>query len=44
MAPQEFKVIHERREDSLHGSEHGAHAQVEEHQEKQCGPEGAGRE
>lgn len=44
MAAEEFKVVHERREDSLHGPEHGAQAQVEEHQEKQRGPEGAGRE
>lgn len=44
MAPQKAKAVHERREDSLHGSEHGAQAQVEQHQEKQRGPEGAGWE
>ena len=40
MAPQEAKIVHERREDSLHGPKHGAEAQVKQHQEKQCGPEG----
>lgn len=44
MASQEAKVVHERREDSLHGPKHGAEAQVEQHEEKQCGPEGTGWE
>lgn len=44
MAGQDFKIIHERGEDSLHGPEHGAEPQVEQHQEKQSGPEGAGWE
>lgn len=41
---QEFKIVHERCEDSLHGPKHGAEPQVEQHQEKQSGPEGAGWE
>lgn len=44
MAPQEAKIVHERCKDSLHGPKHGAEAQVEKHEEEQCGPEGAGRE
>lgn len=44
MAPKEAKIVHERCEDSLHGPKHGAKAQVEQHQEKQCRPEWAGRE
>lgn len=44
MTLKEAKVVHERCEDALHGSEHGAEAQVEQHQEEERGPEGAGRE
>lgn len=44
MAPQQAEVVHKGCENSLHGPEHGAQAQVEQHQEEQRGPEGAGRE
>lgn len=44
VATQDAEIIHERSEDSLHGPEHGAEPQVEQHQEKQSGPEGTGRE
>lgn len=44
MAPQQAEVVHERCENPLHGPEHGAEAQVEQHEEEQCGPEGAGGE
>ena len=44
MAPQDAEVVHEGGEDSLHGPKHGAEAQVEQHEEEQCGPEGAGWE
>lgn len=40
MTPQEAEIVHERCEDSLHCSKHGAEAQVEQHEEKQGGPEG----
>lgn len=44
MASQQAEIVHERCENSLHGPEHGAQAQVEQHEEEQRGPEGAGRE
>lgn len=44
MASQQAEVVHEGCENPLHGPEHGAEAQVEQHQEEQRGPEGAGRE
>lgn len=43
MASQQAEIVHERCENSLHGPEHGAQAQVEQHEEEQRGPEGAGR-
>ena len=44
VASQQAEVVHEGGEDPLHGAEHGAHAQVEQHEEEERGPEGAGRE
>lgn len=44
MTPQEAEIVHERCEDSLNCSKHGAEAQVEQHEEKQGGPEGTGWE
>lgn len=44
VASQQAEIVHERCENSLHGPEHGAQAQVEQHEEEQRGPEGAGRE
>lgn len=41
VAAQQYKVVHEWREDALHGAEHGGHTQVQEHEEKQCWPEWA---
>lgn len=44
VASQESEIVHEGCEDPLHGPEHGAEAQVEQHEEEQRGPEGAGGE
>ena len=44
MSPQQAEVVHEGGEDALHGAKHGAEAQVEQHEEEQRGPEGAGGE
>lgn len=39
VAAQQFKVVHEWREDALHGTEHGGQTQIQEHEEEQRGPE-----
>lgn len=42
MASQQGKVVHEGREDALHGAKHGAEAQVKQHKEEERRPERAG--
>lgn len=38
---QRGEAVPERRQDSLHGSEHGAESEVEQHEEEERRPEGA---
>lgn len=44
VAAQQFKVVHEWREDALHGAEHGGQTQIQEHEEEQRRPERTARE